>query len=661
MTIDSAPSDRFCDVVMEGGVTSGIIYASAVAELSKHYRFRSIGGSSIGAFAAALAAAAEYSRRHPSRREASGSNVYSREAFDKLGELPDTLAKTDESGKTFLQRLFRPQQETRRLFEIFLAALGHNYKLDAFLSAVMQALWQYKRRVLVAVIFTSALVLGPFVLIWLGWAALPLPPGFNLQLIAIGSWGLALLIALVFAVVLALLFGIASDLRRGLVPNGFGLCRGWSDGESNQDLAGFLHESIQKAVGRDPTNDPPLTFKELWDAPGAATDVLGYTGSENARRSINLEIYATNLAHGRPYRFPLEEADGMGRLFFRPEEMADYFPDRILKHLLEYARPYRKHSPSDPETIDKPDEYFELPREHLPIAVAARIALSFPLLISAVPLWAIDYEPKNRNKRELCKCWLSDGGLCSNFPIHLFDSFVPKWPTFGISLQTRSKYWENDPIWLPDKHYKGAGDSWNRFAESKGRLGQLTGFLLSLWMASWHWNDMTMMRMPGVRDRVVRVLLKEHEGGVNIKMSGRQIVDLAETYGQPAALEFVAKFARDGSVGWQEHRWVRLNRLLISLREQIDCFAFAADLDRHTLPLKQQIEVSGSEAPLVGRRVEKPEEAEPSEKKLSASQVDELKQLLAALSGLESRFSSAGNHTPYKAMPRPAMRVRHPT
>ena len=49
---------------MEGGVTSGIIYASAVAELAPHYRFRNIGGSSIGAFAAALTAAAEYSRRY---------------------------------------------------------------------------------------------------------------------------------------------------------------------------------------------------------------------------------------------------------------------------------------------------------------------------------------------------------------------------------------------------------------------------------------------------------------------------------------------------------------------------------------------------------------------------------------------------------------------
>ena len=69
---------------MEGGVTSGIIYASAVAELAKHYRFTGIGGSSIGAFAAALTAAAEYRRR-------GGST----EGFAWLAGLPALLAEED--------------------------------------------------------------------------------------------------------------------------------------------------------------------------------------------------------------------------------------------------------------------------------------------------------------------------------------------------------------------------------------------------------------------------------------------------------------------------------------------------------------------------------------------------------------------------------------
>src|SRR5436190_913432 len=51
-----------CDLVMKGGITSGIVYPPALFELHKHYRFNSIGGTSAGAVAAAGAAAAEYGR-----------------------------------------------------------------------------------------------------------------------------------------------------------------------------------------------------------------------------------------------------------------------------------------------------------------------------------------------------------------------------------------------------------------------------------------------------------------------------------------------------------------------------------------------------------------------------------------------------------------------
>ena len=677
------PTNRFCDVVMEGGVTSGIIYASAVAELAKHYRFTGIGGSSIGAFAAALTAAAEYRRR-------GGST----EGFVWLAGLPDLLAEEDAAGNTKLRSMFKPHERTRRLFEIFLATLGYDAAPRRYIYGLVAALRQYRGWVFVAALVTAALVLGPLVLTALGLAA-PNIPSAALHWVAMGSWIVALLMALTLSTALALLGGLAWDVLFGLVPNGFGLCRGWSEeeaaraqeqlpdpkdqptdpkdepkdkrsGAKDTDLAGFLHFGIQTAAGREVT-DPPLTFKDLWDAPGAAIDALGYTGSETARRSINLEIYATNLAHGRPYRFPLEAADDMGRLFFQIKQMAIYFPEPILRYLLAYARPYRPQNGSDPDAIKNPEEYLELPREYLPIAVAARLALSFPVLISAVPLWAIDYEPKEKHERKLAECWMSDGGLCSNFPIHLFDSFLPKWPTFGISLQTRSKYWigeekdgEKKDVWLPSRHYQGAGDTWDRFAESNGPLKRLKGFLLSLWMATWHWNDMTMMRMPGVRDRVVRVLLKKGEGGVNIKMSKKEILDLAKHYGKPAADAFVKRFASEDSRGWSEHRWVRFNRLLISLREQIDCFAFSANLDRHTLPLKKQIDVSRSNAPLEGRKTPQ-EHVAASEKALSAPQVEELVGLLAALSRLESMFDQAGNHKPYVALPRPSLRVRHPT
>ena len=46
-----------CDLVMRGGITSGIVYPRAIAKLAETYRFRSIGGTSAGAIAAAATAA----------------------------------------------------------------------------------------------------------------------------------------------------------------------------------------------------------------------------------------------------------------------------------------------------------------------------------------------------------------------------------------------------------------------------------------------------------------------------------------------------------------------------------------------------------------------------------------------------------------------------
>ena len=52
-----------CDIVMKGGITSGVVYPLAVCELATTYRLRSVGGASAGAIAAAAAVAAEMGRR----------------------------------------------------------------------------------------------------------------------------------------------------------------------------------------------------------------------------------------------------------------------------------------------------------------------------------------------------------------------------------------------------------------------------------------------------------------------------------------------------------------------------------------------------------------------------------------------------------------------
>lgn len=639
---DTAPADRFCDIVMEGGVTSGIIYASAIVELARHYRFHGIGGSSIGAFAAALAAAAELRRR-------SGSVA----GFNDVAALPAALAEEDGDKRTKLFRLFRPQDETRRLFETFCAALGHTSWLARLRHGLAAALRQYRSPVLWAAVAVAVLVLGgPLAHVLLA------PQAGAAWFWALLSWLLAAVLGVVLAGGAALAACVARDLLRMASArrdgNGFGLCRGWSRDATlradEPDLTGYMHLAIQKAAGRHPVDDAPVTFADLWNAPGSPHALLDVPVVDGEPRSINLEVYATNLNHGRPYRFPLDEEGDSGPLYFRADELAPYFPARVLQHLLGHSLPYAPLDPlRDPPASEVRAGLRRLPREQLPIVVAARMAMSFPGLISAVPLWATSREPPD-GAPFIGQCWLSDGGLCSNFPIHLFDSFVPQWPTFGISLQNASA--PHDP-WLPGHHGAGQADRHDPGTDDKHAPGKRLGaFLFAIWRAAWQWNDMAMLRMPGVRDRVVRVYLKPQQGGVNIRMTGADIREL-EQLGTKAAEAFVKRFAAADSTGWAEHRWMRLHRLLVALRAAFTGLAVSAGPTRGAPSLAEQARGAALSSPLHDRQGI-------AQAPLGQQQVDEVQALLALLYGVEQGFADAGDSGPCDVTPRPVLRMRPP-
>ena len=63
-TYDYLHPTRSCDVVLKGGITSGVVYPHGLCELARTYRFSNVGGTSAGAIAAAGAAAAEHGREH---------------------------------------------------------------------------------------------------------------------------------------------------------------------------------------------------------------------------------------------------------------------------------------------------------------------------------------------------------------------------------------------------------------------------------------------------------------------------------------------------------------------------------------------------------------------------------------------------------------------
>src|SRR2546429_7187258 len=55
--------DKQCDLVMKGGITSGVVYPRAIRRITQDYRLLNIGGTSAGAIAAVVAAARENRRQ----------------------------------------------------------------------------------------------------------------------------------------------------------------------------------------------------------------------------------------------------------------------------------------------------------------------------------------------------------------------------------------------------------------------------------------------------------------------------------------------------------------------------------------------------------------------------------------------------------------------
>ena len=119
---------RFCDVVMKGGITSGVVYPLAVAELATEYRFKNIGGASAGAIAAGIAAAAELARDDG--------------GFVRMAAIPDEISHN-------LLSLFQPHPPLRPLFEMLLATLGRRSPMAKAESVIMAMVRGYSLTLLV--------------------------------------------------------------------------------------------------------------------------------------------------------------------------------------------------------------------------------------------------------------------------------------------------------------------------------------------------------------------------------------------------------------------------------------------------------------------------------------------------------------------------------
>jgi hypothetical protein len=287
---------------------------------------------------------------------------------------------------------------------------------ELFVPLVRDQLW--KRRLLLVVAawlwIAFVLLLGVAVL---DAEAFALVPAIVLAVLVgvLGVVGLGLLAAgaVAWAAVAAAkpLVAEGKQVLAWLDENGgFGLCPGTTQpGFPGPALSDWLHEQIQLCAGRT-TAEPALTFADLV-----------HRGDPTHEDSILLQLVTTDLSAGRPVRLPLRDEPGENPYLFDPGELERAIPAAAVAQMVAAAGP--------PVTVGG-KALHRLPGSKMPVLLGARLSLSFPILLSAVRF----YTEHESAPDGLVEHWLSDGGISSNFPVHFFDSLLPKHPTFGLDL-----------------------------------------------------------------------------------------------------------------------------------------------------------------------------------------------------------------------------------
>jgi hypothetical protein len=492
-----------CDIIMKGGITSGIVYPYAILELATKYRFRSLGGTSAGAIAAAFAAAAEYSRSV--RGDAAG--------FIRLKAYCDALPEQ-------LLSLFQPDEDLEDAAKLARQALKSGGR-----SALI---WPLLIRGALFGLLTGTAVA---ILLWL-WRedAVSTVLAFMLGFVvgtAVGSY---------FTAKARFVTPITRAVKT-LPERMFGFCSGLSRPNSTQPgLTDWLHRAIQDIAFADPDAADPLTFGQL------------ESGSRKTP-PLELRMVTTNLSMARPHTLP---RFGL-RAGFRIDEWTQLFPQSVIAHLEKTCGPWKgmKQFPSEAE---------------LPVVVATRMSLSFPLLFKAVPLHAEDYEHfrivkglGGKPERRTRPLWMSDGGISSNFPIHMFDAPLPSRPTFAFSLETLDCAPSRvaSRVLLPSDAMTGLG-------VQIGEIKSLAKFAGAVFYSAKDWQDQLLGGITGQRERIAKIFLSEGEGGLNLDMQPDVSRSLM-SYGWTAGRLFTS-----GQFSFDEHRWRRLLAFYRNSTEWID-------------------------------------------------------------------------------------------
>lgn len=521
------------DLIMQGGVASGVVYPLAIMEIASKHRLHGVGGTSAGAIGAVVAAAAEYGRSRGARSYAqfvtlseelleSGIARFFQPSF-WMGAPFDLLVGLQSRGPVAGLLAYLA---TRWPFFLFAGAVGIvsvgwpaagspdilpptgdtlQMAIPAILAYIATAaigapFWFYKVTAarkrdrfdwLLAVILVAGLATSATLLF----------NSINKSFAGMEFWSRQIghltltLVSVLPAFIATAAFLLCVDLwRLRRFEHSFGLCAGANrrNPEAKPALMDWLHGHVQAAAGK--PLDRPLTFGDLEPTRKNAAANAAPLDSDD----IELRMTVTDLGQRRPHTLPfLPEG-----LLFKPNDLLKVLPRAVVESMWDGTQPGKLHP---------------LPAWYdLPVLLAVRMSLCYPVLFRMVPLYqrVDDGTPR--------RVLFTDGGICSNFPIHFYDGLLPRWPTLAIALGDSD---DKDVGHVAIDRSLDASEP----QKAPRALGEALG---RIFLTAGGWRDQVQTSLPGYRERVCVVKLTKAQGGFNFDMA-------------PAAVESAMALGRD--------------------------------------------------------------------------------------------------------------------
>lgn len=300
----------------------------------------------------------------------------------------------------------------------------------------------------------------------------------------------------------------------------FGICTGL-------ELSTWLHDRLEAASGI-----KVLTFGDL----------------KNSKTDLRMVV--TNLGEQEPLVLPNRSNEYCCKI----EDLKSFFPPMVVAHLTGITGSLVMGG------HQLPAGYCRFPLgDEMPVLVATRLSLSVPVLFRSFPAYQVRWPEVPKDFKVpisdiwMDRCWLVDGGISSNFPVHFFDHWMPEHPIFALKfLYTKPPKGQSVRSYTAEQKRKA----------DYSDQSHLLDFLKAIFYVAKDYRDNQHSRLAGFRDRVVDVHLDDDEGGFNLDM-GETAIRSLQGKGRLAAAEFQ-------KLDWDEHQWMRLRILAQELHAQFD-------------------------------------------------------------------------------------------